>query len=1026
MRAASDLPRRRPGRFSGSGRYIALAVVAILLVTLFSLRGIASFYTDYLWFDALDRASVWRQVLGAKVALTLIFGGFFFVLMWVNLFIADRSAPTFRPAGPEEELLARYHDVVAGRAGLVRTGVSALFALIAAAGVPSHWEEWLLFVNRQDFGIEDPQFNTDIGFYVFQLPFLSYVVGWAFAAFVIIFILTSIAHYLNGSIRMSVSSGQRATPTVKVHLSAILAVLALIKAADYWLDRFKLTVSTRGAVDGALYTDVKAQLPALHLLIAISLCAVVLLVINLRRRGWTLPVLAVGLWAFVAIVVGGIYPAFVQRFQVEPNETSREAEFAARNIDATLTAFGLGEMDVRDFRYNEDLEPGQIRDSAITVRNARLLDPVTVHPTFERFQAERGFYRFLGQDSIPGNGVFDPSLDTDRYLVDGELRQVVLGARELQGEEDLNWEREHVRLTHGYGIAMASANATSNEGRPDWIVDEIPTSIDESLALTLERPQIYHGEDMGGYSLVSATVDEVDYVDNETGNDVPSRYEGSGGVSMGSFVRKAAFALRFGQIEPLISNFVDGDTRVIYVRDVRDRVEKLAPFLDFDADAYPVVLDGRIHYVIDGYTTTDRYPYSQRSDNARLRDSGLAGPSFNYVRNSVKAVVDAYDGDVTIYVMPVEDPIIEAWRSAFPELFTDFSDMPEDLRDHLRYPQDLFRVQTNMYARYQISDPESLIIGTERWDVAQDPGRSVQAGGTRETSIDESGVATSREQRINPYYALLRLPGEDEASFVALRTFVPFDPNDDRRELEAFMVAETDADGSSRLVTYEMTNTDAPGPVLVASGIAQTEEITTQLTLLNDNGSIVEFSDLLLLPIDDSILWVRSLYVSAEGTSVPNLEFVIAAIGEGQKIAIGRNLEDALNRLFPGEDFGDVVGVAAGDGESDGGVEDPGPTGDGDGDGDGDEDPLPSELTLEEIVAEIDVEWQRSQEALAKDPPDRQEWAEALDRIDELLAEARELTDDSGDDPGSDSGDDSGDDSGSDPGDDTELTEVDT
>jgi uncharacterized membrane protein (UPF0182 family) len=1008
MRAADDLPHRRSRRFRGSGRYIALAVVAILLVLLFSLRGIAGFYTDYLWFESLDRASVWRQVLGAKLALTLIFGGFFFVTMWVNLYIADRSAPAFRPAGPEEELLARYHDVVAGRAGLIRTGVSALFALIAAAGVPSHWEQWLLFVNRKDFGIDDPQFGTDLGFFVFQLPFLSYVVGWAFAAFVIIFILTAIAHYLNGSIRMSVTSGQRATSTVKVHLSAILAVLALIKAADYWLARYELTVSTRGAVDGALYTDVNAQLPALHLLIAISLCAVVLLVVNLWRRGWTLPVLAVGLWAFTAIVVGGIYPAFVQRFQVEPNETSREAEFAARNIEATLAAFGLDGMDVEDFRYTEDLDAGQIRDNEVTVRNARLLDPVTVHPTFERFQAERGFYRFLGQDAVPGNGTFDPALDTDRYLVDGEQRQVVLGVRELQGEEDLNWEREHVRLTHGYGIAMASANATSREGRPDWIVDEIPTNIDDSLELELDRPQIYHGEDMGGYSLISATVDEVDYVDNATGNDVPSRYDGAGGVSMGSFVRRAAFALRFGQIEPLISNFIDGDTRVIYVRDVRDRVEKLAPFLDFDADAYPVVLDGRIHYVIDGYTTTDRYPYAQRSENNRLREGGLAGPSFNYVRNSVKAVVDAYDGDVTIYVMPIDDPIIEAWRSAFPELFTDFSEMPEELRDHLRYPQDMFRVQTNMYARYQVSGPESLIIGTERWAVAQDPGRSVQAGGTLEATTDEAGVVTSREQRINPYYALLELPGEDDASFVTLRTFVPFDPNDDRKELEAFMVAETEADGTSRLVTYEMTNTQAPGPVLVASGIAQTEEITRELTLLNDNGSIVEFGDLLLLPIDDSILWVRSLYVSAEGTSVPNLEFVIAAIGEGQQIALGRSLEDALNQLFPGEDFSDVVGVVAGDGvraDPDGDGDEPDDTGGDDTDG---EEPPPTQLTLEEIVAEIDEQWQRSLDALAEDPPDRQSSAAALDRIDELLAEARRLTD------------------GPDPGDDIELTEVET
>ncbi len=1009
MAEVEDIINPRKGRLRRNGRFIVLAVIVALLFGLLSLRGVASFYTDYLWFDALNRASVWRQVLGAKIVLTLIFGAFFFVLMWMNLLISDRSAPTHRPPGPEEELISRYHAVVGGRYLLVRTVVSFLFALIAAAGVPSQWEEWLLFVNRKEFGISDPQFGADIGFYVFQLPFLSYVVGWAFAAFVIMLIVTALSHYLNGSVRVSVIGGERAKPIVKVHLSAILAVLALIKAADYWLARYELTTSTRGVLDGAFYTGVNAQLPALYLLIAISLCAVVLLVVNLWRRGWTLPVLAVGLWAFVAIVVGGIYPAFVQRFQVDPNETAREADFADRNIEATRHAFGLEGMAVNPFDYSEVLTPEQIRANAVTVQNARILDPVTVHPTFERFQAERGFYRFLGEDALPGTGALEPTLDTDRYVVDGELRQVILGARELAGEDTANWERRHVRVTHGYGLAMASANATTDEGRPDFLVSTITNDVDDSIDLDFGVPQIYHGEDMGGYSLVGTTVDEVDYVAND-GGDVLGNYEGSAGVKLGGIVRQLAFALRFGQIEPLISNFINDDTRVIYVRDVRDRVEKLAPFLQYDSDVYPVIFDDRIHYVIDAYTTTDKYPYSQRSENDRLDRGGLAGPRFNYVRNSVKAVVDAYDGDVSFYVMPVDDPIIEAWRSAFPSLFSDFSEMPDELKDHLRYPQDLFRVQTNMYSTYQIENPVSLLVGTERWAVAQDPGRSVGAGGTFESSVDEQGIVTVREQRVSPYYTLLQLPGEDDPSFVTLRSFVPFDENDDRKELEAFMVGETRPDGSSRLVTYELTSSTAPGPVLVASGIAQTQEITTQLTLLDQVGSQVDFSDLVMLPIDNSILWVRSLYVSAEGTSVPNLEFVIAAIvGETQQIGIGRNLNEALQQLFPGEDFSDVVGEALGDvngefGEGDGDAGDAGGP-DGPATADPDDDPTtePGDTpsageetpetpeTLVELLTELDRQFRLSQEALAADPPQRSAWAAAQDRIDELLAQFRSL-----------------------------------
>ncbi len=973
MHSVADPTPRRRSRFGNRGRVIIVVTIVAFIVLVTSLRGIASFYTDYLWFDSLGYTSVWKGVLGAKIVLTLIFGGIFFVLMWVNLMIADRVAPAIRAPGPEEELLVRYHEVVDSHSRSIRTAASALFALIAAAGVSGQWESWLLFTHSKDFGIEDPQFHKDLGFYVFRLPFLSFVVSWAFASLVIILIITAIAHYLNGGIRIQVPGRERVIPAVKVHLSAILAALALVKAGDYWLDRYGLTVSRRGVVDGALYTDVKAQLPAINLLILISLFAVVLLVINIRRRGWVLPALAVGLWAFVAIVVGGIYPAFVQRFQVQPNETTREASFTNRNIEATREAFDIvpgKDLTRPAFDYTGELTSGQIQANANTVRNARLLDPTVVDPTFERVQVEREFYNFPGV------------LDTDRYVIDGQLTQVVLAARELQ-LNNLSWEREHVRLTHGYGVALAKSNTSTAEGRPEFFVGGLPAEIDPTIELTLDQPQIYHGEGMTGYGLVNTTVDEVDYVDSVSGLDVPTSYDGISGVKMGSFIRKAAFALRFGEIDPLISNFIDGETRVIYVRDVRDRVKKIAPFLKFDADTYPVVANGRIHYVIDAYTTSSRYPYSQRAENSRIGGDGLGRGSFNYVSNSVKAVVDAYDGTVALYVMPVDDPIIDAWRSAFPKLFTDFAEMPDEIKNHLRYPQDLFRVQTNMWATYQLSDPTAFIIGTGRWAVAQDPGRTVRAGGSAETTVDaDTGVVTTREARIDPYYTLLELPGEDETSFVTLRTFVPFDENDDRRELEAFVAGETRPDGTSRLVSYEVTGSQAPGPVLVASAIAQNQQISSQLTLLNDSGSTVLFGDLLLLPIDNSILWIRPLYVAAEGTSVPSLEFVIAAVGEGEQIALGSNLGDALAQLYPGADFSDVLDdsfVAPAD-EPDA-PDDPGGTV-----------PDPTDpVDIVDILDDIETQRATSRAALSADPPDYQAWADAQEELDRLLAQARSL-----------------------------------
>ena len=898
MRTVSPVPSGGRPRFgTRRARFVALLVAGGLLVLLLSLRGIARFYTDYLWFDSLGRTDVWGRVLLAKVALFFIFAIAFFVLIWINLLIVDRLAPKVRPPGPEEEMLGRYHDMVGGRTRLLRLVVSVLFSLLAASGVSNQWEEWLLFVNRKDFGIADPLFNTDIGFYVFRLPFLSFLVNWAFAAFMILLVVIGIAHYLNGGIRLQVPPGvQRVLPSVKVHLSAILAALALVKAADYWLARYELTVSGRGVVDGALYTDVKAKLPALYLLLLISLFAAVLLIVNLRRRGWVLPTLAVGLWAFTALVMGNMYPAFVQRFQVDPNTTDRESGYTADNISATRAAYSLvpgTDVALEIFDYKENPSAAQLRAAAPTLRNARILDPVTLTDTFEKDQGERDFYRF------------STVLDVDRYVVDGELTQVVLAARELNLSELGSWERQHVAITHGYGAAIARANVTDVRGSPVFITGGLPVEVDPAIDLQLDEPQIYVGENLDGYALVGATRDEVDFVDGQ-GNEASFRYDGDAGVAMGSFLRQAAFALRFGELDPLISSFVGSDTGIIYIRDAQDRVKNVAPFLEFDSDAYPVAFGGRIHYVLDAYTTTDRYPYSQGADIGGLvATSELAGAGANYIRNSVKAVVDSYDGGVTLYVMPVKDPIIEAWQSAFPDLFTDFSEMPEDLRGHLRFPTDLFTVQTNMWAAYQVSEPVALIIGTERWAVAQDPGRSVLAGGTAEAVVGDRGLLTRRERRVPAYYSLIQLPGEEETSFVVLRSFVPTSADDSRKELTGFMVGETRPDGTSRLVSYEMSHLLAPGPAIVASNVSTNPEISRELTLLNDQGSLVDFGDMLLLPVEDSLLYVRPMYVRAQGTQIPLLAGVIASVGN--RTALGKTLGEALDELYPGEDFSDVV-----------------------------------------------------------------------------------------------------------------------
>ncbi len=988
MRAPTDMP---PARHSGSNRgRIALVVVAVaLFVLVLSLRGIAGFWTDYLWFDALELGGVFTRVLTSQVALAAIFTVAFFAIIWVNLIVADRIAPRFRPSGPEEELLIRYHDVVDRRAGLVRAGVALVFALMFGVGAASQWNEWILFVNRQDFGVRDPLFGLDAGFYVFQLPFLRYVVDWFFVSLIIVLIVTAIAHYLNGGIRLQTPL-ERVTPQVKVHLSVLLAALALVKAADYWLQRYELLFSTNGVIDGAGHTEVNAQLPAANLLLLISLLSCVLFIANIWRKGWVLPVTAVALWAFVALIAGTAYPTFVQKFQVEPQESAREAEYIAENIDFTRIALGLDEVEVVPVEIDEELDATDLQANEATIRNIRLLDPAVVDDTFQRLQADKGFYRFN-------------DLDVDRYVVTAEdgteqINQVVLSNRELStsGIPRKSWQGEHVNYTHGYGLALAPSNEVTSNGSPVFMVRDVPVEVSAELGATVEQPAIYHGEGLGGYAVVG-TDEEIDYVgdDNVT---VTAPYEGEGGVDargsgFGGILRQAAFALRFGEFDPLISEFVTSDSRFIYVRDVKERVQKAAPFLDYDADPYPVVVGGRIVYVIDAYTTTDLFPYAQVADTSQLAgDSGLRH-RFNYVRNSAKAVVDAYDGSVVLYVMPdpetgEPDPILMAYREAFPDLFADLEDMPDGLQDHLRYPEDLFRVQTSMWGKYHLSDPQEFYEESAAWEVAQDPGNAVPQGTSANVPVTnaQGEEVVLREARIPPYYLQMVLPDEDDDEFLMIRPFVPLSQADERKELTSYMVAKSDRAVYGRLQVYEL-NEVVDGPAIVNSNINTDTEISSQISLLNQQGSEVVFGNLLLIPIENSILYVRPLYVQAEGeTPVPQLRSVIVAFGDD--IEIGDTLLEALSLVFSDPSEVDVLEKIF-DSQLVGPVD---PTDDVDPDDGDDEEPGDEAVdeTVEELLADAAALLVEAEQAL--DDNDLGRYQELVDEATQKITAAIELS----------------------------------
>lgn len=877
MRVPPVERRRRGFRVRGW----MIAVVVFVVVLFLSARGLAGFYTDYLWFDSVGFGSTWRGLLWARFVPTAVFTILFFVLMLLSLTVADRLAPRTRTMGPEDELLARYQQSVGQYSGRIRIAVSAFFALVTGGSVASQWQEWILFTNAKSFGLDDPQFGKDVGFYVFRLPFLTFLFDWLFAALIIILIVTAVAHYLNGGIRLQ-SPFQRVTPQVKAHLSVILALMALVKTSQYYYARFQLNFSTRGAVEGASKTDVAAQLPALNLLMVISIVAAALFVWNIWRRGWVLPIIAVGLWAFVSLVIGTIVPVVYQNFFVEPNELQKERPYIERNIEATREAFNLDDVGVENFPYKQNLTSQSIVDNSTTIQNARLWDPPVILRNFQLFEALQTFYKF--EDA-----------DVDRYTIDGKVVQTLGAARELNPPDlpSQTWVNRHLVYTHGYGAVVSPANSASNDGQPNYLLGDIPPKGD----IPLDRPEVYFGENLAGFSLVDAKSREFNYPRKGASN-AYTRYQGSGGVELSSWSRRAAFALRFNDFNVLISGQVTPKTKILYLRDILDRVKKAAPFLRYDSDPYAVIADGKLVWMLDGYTSSNRYPYSQAFDG----EGGLNG-SFNYVRNSVKATIDAYNGTIKFYVVDDKDPVIQAYRSAFPKLFTDFKEMPNAIKRHLRYPQDLFRAQTDQYRAYHMTNPTTFFTKADLWEVSPDPGSGEVSASTVQdlpqtpASTSQPQAASSTGRRIDPIYLLTRVPGETREEFLILRPFVPVSKGNALQNLVSFMIARSGPNQYGRLESFNMPTGGKTvwGPVQVNNTILNTRAISREFTLLNQQGSSVVQGSLQLIPIEDSLLYIRPIYIVSRSGQQPAFRFVV--VFYAGTAVFGSSVEDALRKF---------------------------------------------------------------------------------------------------------------------------------
>ena len=871
---------RRPFRVRGW----MIAVIIILLVLLFSLRGLAGFYTDYLWFDSLHQSGTWGSLLGAKVVPAIVFTVVFFVILLGNLLVADRLAPKVRglgPQTPEDELVVRYQQTTARFQGRIRVGVALFFAFIAGIGVSSQWHEWILFTNRVDFNVKDPQFHRDVGFYMFTLPFLKFLIDWLFAGLVIVLLVTAVAHYLNGGIRFQ-SPLQRVTPQVKAHISVILAVMALVKTADYYFSRFDLAFSDRGVVDGAGYTDVKAQLPALEFLIVVSVIAALLFLWNIWRRGWVLPVIAVGLWAFISLIVGTIYPAAIQNFKVKPNEFALESKYLKRNIKATRAAFNLSAVKTQPFDFSS-LTSEEVNSNVSTINNARLWDPETIQPTFETLQGLQTYYRIL-------------DADVDRYTIDGQTRQVLVAARDLNSNDlpAQSWVNEHLVYTHGYGaVASPSNQAEPRGGDPVFILEDVPTKGD-GIKLAGKGAEVYFGENLGEYVIVRGKQDELNY-ERGGGRAADTRYSGKDGVQLSNIVKKIAFALRFGDPNPLISGQVTGDSKVLMLRDIRARVDKLAPFLHYDQDPYPVVVNNRLKWVLDAYTTSDRYPYSQL-----VTGGGGLSHDFNYVRNSIKVVVDGYDGTVTAYVIDRKDPLARAYKKAFPDLFTPGSKMPKSIRDHLRYPEDLFTVQAEVFGKYHVTETRRFYAQSERWLRSPDPNEAVATvgGGTGTRGVGRSPEITATSKRQAPYYLYIRLPGDDRESFLLLQSFVPVSEGNRRTRLASFLTAKSDPRDYGTLQAFEMPRgKTVQGPVQVENEISTDQEISPQFTLLSRGGSELVKGNLPLIPVGKSIVYLQPIFVQSQQQGYPQFRFVVV-FTQGEDPVMAPTVEQGLDQLF--------------------------------------------------------------------------------------------------------------------------------
>ncbi|TGN81541.1 UPF0182 family protein [Streptomyces bauhiniae] len=869
-------PRIRAGRPSRRVRTL-LVTLGVLAALGMAFTMFAGFWTDWLWYRSVHYSSVFTTTLWTKIGLFFVFGLLMALAVGFNIWLAHRMRPPLSAMSMEQQSLDRYRMGIAPYKTWLLLAVTALVGLIAGASAAGQWRVWLMWVNGVPFHQKDPQFHRDVSFYAFDLPWYRFLLAFGFATAILSLIAAALTHYLYGGLRVT-SPGSRASAAATGHLSVLLGVFVSLKAVAYWLDRYGLAVKSSdfratGNWTGLRYVDANAYLPAKNILFFIAVICALLFFATLWRRTWQLPVIGFGLMVLSAVLIGGLYPAIVQKFQVQPNEQAKEAPYVQKNLKATREAYGIDHTQVSEYSGKAATDDKtKLRDQVGQTASIRIMDPNVVSPTFQQLQQIRNYYGF------PTN------LDVDRYPTkDGKEQDTVLGLRELNlnGIPKNNWINDHFRYTHGYGVVAAKGTESDDKGRPVFTEKNLPSKGD----LGEYQQQVYYGEKTTTYSIVGGPQKEIDYSDDE--GEKTTSYQGKSGVNLDSPINRAAYAVAFNEPQILYSGAIGDGSRILYNRTPKDRVEAVAPWLTIDGDAYPAVVDHRIQWIVDAYTTSNGYPYASRTTLGDTTADSLTATNnsravvaqqnqVNYIRNSVKATVDAYTGDVKLYQWDSADPVLKTWMKAFPGTVKPRSAISAELMAHLRYPQDLFKVQRELLTRYHVTNAQTFLSGSEVWQVPDDPSND------------------SRDS-VPPYYLSMKMPDQKQQVFSLTTTFTP----NGRDNLSAFMAVDSDpraSDYGKIRILKLPTSTTVDGPKQVQSQFNSEPSIAETISLLSRGHSQVEYGNLLTVPLDGGLLYAEPVYVRGGTLKYPLLRKVLVTY-EG-RTAFEDTLDQALDKVF--------------------------------------------------------------------------------------------------------------------------------